>query len=171
MFWSIKITDLGTAAEAVRARRHGLIVVEEGKFAALYLRPWPKFCSLPQVLWGQWYHGRFGRDRCLLYYNQPRLAPSYLALKYVVSGRQTNFATFHQALSALDQIAQIKQTDAIVTDVANWRISDRLLKRWGWEPHLKSKWHRHFIKRFYGVYSQPATNEREISDPAAALAC
>jgi hypothetical protein len=52
----------------------------------------------------------------------------------------------------LDEIARIKQTDAIVCDVRNARISDRLLRRWGWESHVPQSRRRHFIKRFYGEY-------------------
>jgi hypothetical protein len=43
-----------------------------------------------------------------------------------------------------------------LTDVSNLRISDRLLRRWGWEAHCPSRWHRHFIKRYYGTYPDPA---------------
>jgi hypothetical protein len=52
----------------------------------------------------------------------------------------------------LDEVARLKASDAILCDVWNWRISDRLLARWGWQPHKPDRWHRHFIKRFYGVY-------------------
>ena len=63
--------------------------------------------------------------------------------------------TFRRALTALDEIARIKRSDALLADVSNLRISDRLLARWGWVPHCPSRWHRHFIKRFYGSY-EPA---------------
>ena len=59
-----------------------------------------------------------------------------------------------QTLAILDEIARLKQTDAIDCDAANLRISDRVLERFGWEPHRPSKWHRNFIKRFYGVYPE-----------------
>ena len=96
-------------------------------------------------------------DRCLLYYNQPRRCPNYLALKYVVSRVAiARFATFRKAAQTLDEVARIKQTDAILCDAWNLRISDRLFARWGWEPHKPQRWHRNFIKRFYGVYPQSA---------------
>ena len=82
----------------------------------------------------------------------PRSAPNFLALKYVLSSRDTTLATFRLSLTVLDQIAAIKRSDAIVADVTNLRISDRLLRRWGWEPHLTGDWRRHWIKRFYGSY-------------------
>jgi hypothetical protein len=70
----------------------------------------------------------------------------------MVSGRGTKLRTVCRALEALDAIARIKRSDAILCDVANWRISREILARWGWEPHCPSRWHRHYIKRFYGIY-------------------
>jgi hypothetical protein len=87
-----------------------------------------------------------------LYYNQPRSQPNFLALKYVVSTAGTTYQTFRASLMALDSIAEIKRTDAIVCDAANWRISDRLLSRLGWKPLAPSRWHRNYIRRFYGEY-------------------
>jgi hypothetical protein len=78
--------------------------------------------------------------------------PNFLALKYIVSTDGTSNRTFRAALVALDAIAEIKGTDAIVCDAANMRISDRLLARLGWEPHKPQRWHRNFIRRFYGEY-------------------
>jgi pyruvate,water dikinase len=49
-------------------------------------------------------------------------------------------------------IARLKGSDALLCDVANGRITTKLLSRWGWEPHCPSWFHRHYIKRFYGVY-------------------
>ena len=97
---------------------------------------------------------RIPGDRCRLYYNQPRTSPDYLALKYVLSSRDSSLATFFGALAVLDEVARIKRSDAIVTDVANFRISERLLARFGWERHTTSRWHRNYIKRFYGQYPQ-----------------
>ena len=54
----------------------------------------------------------------------------------------------------LDEIARIKGTDAIVAELSNLRISDRLARRWGWEPHVPSSRRRHYIKRFYGSYPE-----------------
>jgi hypothetical protein len=79
-----------------------------------------------------------------------------LALTYVLSTRQCRLATFKGALDVLDEIARLKGTDALLCDAANSRISDRLLSRWGWQSHCPSRWHRNFIKRFYGVYPLPA---------------
>jgi hypothetical protein len=68
----------------------------------------------------------------------------------------TSLATFRAALTALDRLAELKRTDALLCDAANVRISDRLLRRWGWAPHKPQRWRRNYIKRFYGVYAPEA---------------
>jgi hypothetical protein len=88
----------------------------------------------------------------LLYYNQPRRHSSFLALRYVASTPGTSFATMRAALVALDALAALKGTDALLCDAANTRISDRVLARFGWVAHKPQRWRRNFIKRFYGAY-------------------
>jgi hypothetical protein len=147
------IHDFADGREEIRAWRYGIIEMEAGRLKAIQLRPWPKLFSLGE-LWplAFRYHARGGPDRCLLYYNQPRWQPNFLALKYIVSTEGTSYRTFRSALVVLDAIAELKGTDAIVCDAANLRISDRLLARLGWEPHMPARWHRNFIRRFYGAY-------------------
>jgi len=41
-----------------------------------------------------------------------------------------------------------------VCDAANVRLSDRFMARMGWEPHKPQRWHRNFIRRFYGEYPE-----------------
>src|SRR5690606_29631017 len=120
------------------------------------LRPWPKRASwLEARVWGRCEHRWHAGDLCQLFYNEPWSAPGFLALTYVVSTRRTTLATLQGALGVLDEIARLKQCDALVCDVSNPRVSDRALKRWGWAPLSASGWRRPFIKRFYGVYPVP----------------
>ena len=107
-----------------------------GRLTAIRLRPWPKLLALPELIpLDPRYHAAGAADRCLLYYNQPRRMPNYLALKYIVSTSGTSYATFRAALHVLDAVAAVKEIDAIVCDAANVRLSDRLMRRFGWEPH------------------------------------
>jgi hypothetical protein len=150
------ICDLAGQAEIVRRRRYGIIESSGGRFVSVHFRPWPKWASLPEVLfWGDRQHRRWSADRCRLYFNQPLQFSNFLAVPYMLSGRGTTLATFYSALAALDEIARIKGTDAMLADVLNLRISNRFLARRGWSPHKPSRWHRHFIKRFYGQYPAP----------------
>jgi hypothetical protein len=150
------VNNLADGAEVLRRRHYGLVEVADGRFRRVLLRPFPRVVSAPEIiLLGGVYHSRRAGDRCLLYYNQPRRFPHFLALKYVVSARQTTLRTVTRALAVLDEIARLKRSDALLCDVGNWRISTRLLARFGWESHCPSRWHRHYIKRFYGEYPPP----------------
>jgi hypothetical protein len=144
------ITDLASGAELLRTRPYGIIEVIDGQFHQVRLRPFPKLVTPWDVFFhGGWYHRNWPGNRCLLYYNQPRAFRNFLALKYVVSARDTTLATFRRSLTVLDEIARLKQSDAILCDAANWRISGRLLTRWGWQSHAPQRWHRNYIKRLY----------------------
>jgi hypothetical protein len=151
--WAETVIDIDAGRERIRTRRYGLIETAGGELRAIYLRPWPKLVSLPELLpLGPRYHRRGAADRCLLYYNQPRGMPNFLALRYVVSTAGTSYATFRAALKILDHVAALKEIDAIVCDAGNIRLSERLMARLGWEPHKPQRWHRNYIRRFYGVY-------------------
>ncbi len=151
------VYDLKADAEKLKRRAYGVIEMEDERLKAIHLRPLPKIISVAEVfLLGRRFHRDADGNRCLLYYNQPRGSRNFLALKYVVSSYRGTLGTFRGALVVLDEIARIKGTDAIVCDVANLRISDRLLRRWGWQAHVQTSRRRHFIKRFYGTYPAPA---------------
>lgn len=147
------IFDFDAGRERIRARRYGVIEIVGGTLRAVHLQPWPKMFSLSE-LWPVTlrYHARGDADRCLLYYNQPWRQRNFLALKYIVSTAGTSYRTFRAALVVLDAIAELKRTDAMVCDAANLRITDRLLARFGWEAHKPQRWHRNYIRRFYGTY-------------------
>ncbi|MBN1851965.1 MAG: hypothetical protein JW829_04545 [Pirellulales bacterium] len=147
------VTDFDTGRDLLRRRRYGIIETGGGRLEAIHLRPWAKLAS-KRDLWpfGERYHVRGAPDHCWLYYNQPMRFNNFLSLKYIVSSAATRYVTFLAALRVLDAIAQLKRSDAILCDVANSRISDRLLTRLGWESHKPQRWHRNYIKRFYGEY-------------------
>jgi len=150
------VADLAQGAETLRRRPYGVIEAVEGRFQRVLLRPLPKIASLPDIrLIGGWRHRRRPGDRIRLYYNQPRRCGNFLVLKYAESARNTSLGTLSRALAVLDEIARLKGSDALLCDAANQRITAELLGRWGWEPYCPSRWHRHFIKRFYGEYPLP----------------
>jgi len=154
MSWLFEtIRDFSSGHERIRVRRYGVIETAGGELRAIHLRPLPKLIAAPELFpVGANYHQRGTADRCLLYYNEPRRNPNFLALKYIVSTIGTSYRTFRAAILTLDAIAELKGADAIVCDAANVRLSDRLMSRLGWEPHKPQRWHRNFIRRFYGVY-------------------
>jgi hypothetical protein len=155
MFSFATVDDWNAASDLVRRGHYGIIETRRGRFSALHLRPWPKLVSWREI-WpvGLRYHGGGDPDCCRLYYNQPRSYPNFLALRYIVSTPRTSYATFRAALVMLDAVAELKGIDAVVCDAANVRLSDRLFARFGWEPHKPQRWHRNYIRRYYGVYPQ-----------------
>lgn len=168
--WFATVTDLTTGAEVLRRRRFGMIEAADGRFCRVVLRLLPRLVSVPEIaLLGRWQHGRRRGDRCRLYYSQPWGYGNFLAVQYVVSTRGTRFVTVCRALEALDAIARLKGTDALLCDVANRRISPAMLRRFGWEPHCPSRWHRHYIKRFYGEYPHVGwVRQTDLDRPRAA---
>jgi hypothetical protein len=150
------VTDLIEGADLLRRRTYGVIDVADGRFCRVVLRPFPTLVSAPGIhLIGGWRHRSQPGDHVRLFYNQPRRFPNFLVLKYAQSARATSMGTLTRTLAVLDEIARMKGSDALLCDVANVRITSRLLSRWGWEPHCPSWFHRHHIKRFYGVYPAP----------------
>ncbi|QDU88069.1 hypothetical protein Pla175_14390 [Pirellulimonas nuda] len=162
------IRDFAGQRKAIRAGRYGVIETHAGVLVAIHLRAWPKVLSLRE-LWpvGDRFHEAGPADRCRLYYNQPRSAPGFLALRYVASTRGAGYRTIRTALLALDWVAELKQTDAIVCDAANSRLSDRSLRRMGWAPHKPQRWRRNYIRRFYGEYP-PNPLSRSVEPSASA---
>ena len=149
------VTDLYLQADVLARRAYGMIEMRDGVLQRIVLRPFPKYVSIFEALfWGNFCHRRLPGDRLRLYYNQPRQHPNYLSLKYAVSSRDTSLGSMLGALAVLDEIARIKQSDAILTDAANFRISDRFLRRQGFERHTTARYHRNYIKRFYGQYPE-----------------
>lgn len=160
------VTDLNAQAEVVRIRRYGVIEAVEGRFRRIVLRPFPKLVSLPEVLLAGWLRNCRPGDRCLMFYDQPWRFPNFLTVKYVISSRDATYATGCRIKEALEEVARIKGTDAILATVANWRISPRFLARWGWEPHCRRRWQRHYIRRFYGNYPPRPEWLRDVAETA-----
>src|SRR5262245_39141265 len=100
MRWKTEtICDLNDSRNRLRARSHGVIETAAGQLRAVHLRPWPKVVSWTE-LWplGSRYHAAGETDHCLLYFNQSRRMPNFLALRYVVSTTGTSYGTFRAAL-------------------------------------------------------------------------
>ncbi len=152
------VSDLVTGADMLRRHRYGIIDVADGQLRGVTLRPFPKIVSAPGVaLVGRWRHRHVTGDHLRLFYNQTWRFPNFLVLKYIESARNTSYRTLVRALAVLDEIARLKKSDALLCDVSNRRISTRLMARHGWQPHCPSRFHRHYIKRFYGDYDSPAS--------------
>lgn len=162
------VFDLAAGAATIRRRRYGVIETSGGALVGVALRPWPHLVSLRE-LWplGDRWRPPGPPDRCRLYYNQPRGHEGFLALRYVACTRGTSYATFRAALGALDEIGRIKGIDALLCDAANGRLSDRFLRRRGWEPHAPMWGRRNYIRRL----RRPAGSGFRVVAAQAEAAC
>lgn len=143
------ITDVQAGADTVVRRRYGVIETAAGELVRVVYRPYPKLCTEFGIRTFGWMSHRLLRgNRCRLYFNQPRSCPTFLALQYVKTTRDADYATFRRALTTLDDIARLKQVDALLCDASNLKLSDRFLARLGWVAHAPMPGHRNFIKRF-----------------------
>jgi hypothetical protein len=142
------ITDPAREADVVRRRRYGVIETVAGELVRVAWRPFPRLATACGIRWlGRVEHALRPGNSCRLYFNQPWRFPNFLALRYVVTSRDADYATFRRALTVLDEIARLKGADALLCDAANLRLSDRFLARLGWQPHAPMPGHRNFIKR------------------------
>ncbi len=135
---------------AIRRWRRGRITMRGGRLVSLAPRRWTLPTSIARVWWQQRF--RPGDvDQCLLDYRSSRLG-GFIVLDFVQSGPATQLDTFCGACQLLDEVARIREAVAIVAHVSTTAISDRLLRRWGWQPHAHGLGGRHWIKRFYDGY-------------------
>lgn len=133
------------------AYRCGQIMTQAGQLVLAQGRWWPYQGNWMRVLLDQHWGTRRG-DWCQLYYHQPLGSRHFLSLSYIRTGTDASLSTLYLAMLALDVVAQVRGSHALVCHVTNRRISDRLMQRWGWQSHCFHWRGRHFIKRFYGTY-------------------
>ena len=149
------VFDVVADAEKIRRRAYGMIEVVDEQLRSIQLRPWPKMISGIEAQWADgWAKKRSKKNQTQLFYSEPLAHRNYLALSYIVSTLQTSMTTLTLSMAVLDYVAFLKQSDAILTEVSNNRISERLMKRFGYERHLLDSKKRHWIKRFYGEYPE-----------------
>jgi hypothetical protein len=129
------VSDLKSRASILENRRAGQIVVERGRLVAVHGRWWPYLGDHCQIIIDRLWPSKLV-DRCELFYHVSLAAPQFLTLSYIRSTKATNLATVYAATLVLDEIARRKGALAIVCNVANPRISDRILTRWGWQRQL-----------------------------------
>jgi hypothetical protein len=159
-FGLMAVTSVNDNPELLRQRSAGMIVAEQGALKRIEGVWFPRRATV----WRTWLDQRarhLPADQCRIYFRQPLSSPTYLAIDYFVSGSRTSLRTVDAALEAIDQIAQLKRSDAIVAQLKNSRISTRMLQRYGWERHLGGEQSLHIIKRFYGKYPASKRDLRE----------
>ena len=153
MFRLGAVSDPIAGADEIRRWRCGRIVMQNGRLVEIQHRLMCGSVSVAQV----WWQAKYGRNDdaiCWLDYHQPMGMPQFLTLDYIRAGQYAGYKTFLGACNVLDEIARVRGANAIVAHVTNGSISDRLLTRLGWQPHLLHWKGRHWIRRFYDGYPE-----------------
>lgn len=162
MFRLGSVTDPIIGARQIRRWRCGRIVMRGGQLVEIQRRLYVGSVSVAQVWWQSKY-GRGNDDSCWLDYHQPIGMPGFLTLDYVHSGTSAGYKSFIGAVHVLEEIARVRGASAIVAHVTNRNISDRFMRRVGWEQHLTQWRGRHWIRRFYDGYPNSCL-ERYLPD-------
>lgn len=109
-------------------------------------RLWPRIASSLDVIWDE--KSSAGEpNSCRVFLSFPKRAPGYMTVNYLRTGPDTEYRILARATKIVDQIAIVRNCQAIVCQVISRRISERLLQRWGYVPHAKSLGNGHFIRR------------------------
>jgi hypothetical protein len=132
--------------DKVRSWRYGEVEIAQGKLVSVYPRWWPRFGSQWES-WQDTYNRDLPIDTCRAYYAFPRSAPGFMSVLYARSGPSTTYKTIHRTVTAMDEIAMLRDTKAIVCQMVTERGSERLMKRWGYVRHAFSLGENHYIKR------------------------
>lgn len=146
-----RIVDLNAQGPLLAGWRAGCISTESGRLQHVERR-WFAYKASRLRVWWDTLRRPTRHRRCEIYFHRHRRNPEFLVLGYVGSDRRASLASLYCGLLALDEIARLMHCQAIVAEVSNSRLSDRLLRRWGWQQHCLHWRGRHFIKRFYGTY-------------------
>jgi len=144
------VTDLQTQAGIVKRWPSGRIRMAGGKLLDIRCGIVARRTSVARV----WLESRFRSqrtDHCVLHYHSPLLS-RYLTLDLILAGPQTHLSTIRGACEILDEVARLRGAVAIFAHVSTTGITDRLLRRLGWQRHLMGEPGRHWIKRFYDGY-------------------
>lgn len=173
-FEQVPDPDSPAAGSLIVRRRYGLIQASAGRLDFVQVRPWPKMISGLEVwLADGVYHRRQACDQVRIWYNQPWQHSNYLTLAYSLSALGTTLATLRAGLTTLDRIARIKQSDAILCQASSRRVTDRVMRYFGYQRHLTDRRRRHYIRRFYGEYpgsGREQTGHASIQSAALPLA-
>jgi hypothetical protein len=170
------VDDVVADAEKIRNRPYGVIEVVDEQLVAIHLRPWPKLISSIEAKWADgWGKKRSRKNQAQVFFSQPMAHRNYLTISYIVSTLRTSMTTVTLSMAVLDYVAYLKRSDAILAEVSNSRISDRLMQRLGFERHLLESRKRHWIKRFYGQYPENGLLQAKLgiqfdNHPAHAIA-
>lgn len=118
-----------------------------GSFAFEFIPRWvPRFASRWDVLLDT-SRPRVKERECHVYYSFPMRTPGFMAVQYLVCGQETPYATLRRSVEIVSWIARARGCQAVVCQAISDRLSERVMKRWGYVPHAKTLGPGHYILR------------------------
>ena len=126
--------------------RYGEIELSNGSLVAIYRRWWPRIGSQWEACQDS-YIRTLPADSCRAYFAFPVRAPGYMTVLYARGGPNMQYKTIYQAVLAMDEIAKLRDSKAIVCQVISERGTERLMNRWGYVRHAAKLRDNHYIKR------------------------
>ena len=133
-------------SKKIRSWNYGELELSDGKLIGIYPRWWPRIGSQLESFQDS-YIRTLPNDFCRAYYAFPRRAPGFMSVLYARSGPNTQYKTLYRAVVVMDEIARLKEAQAIVCQTISLRASERLMNRWGYVRHAQSLGENHYIKR------------------------
>lgn len=130
----------------IRKWRYGAIEIRDGELVCISARWWPRLASEWESLREQLIKTLPG-GVCRMYYSFPWRTPGFMVLAYAHSGPDTTYRSIRCGLRCLEQIAIVWDSQAIVCQATNNRLSERTMNRWGYEKHALSLGDNHYIRR------------------------
>jgi hypothetical protein len=134
----------------LRSWRYGEVEIAHGQLVAIYPRWWPRFGSHWESVQDS-YLRTLPDDCCRAYFAFPRSAPGFMSVLYAQSGPKTQYRTILKAAQVMDEIATLKNADAIVCQMVSDSGTERLMNRWGYVRHAFALGDNHYIKRLKRV--------------------
>ncbi|XZE46256.1 hypothetical protein SH467x_001530 [Pirellulaceae bacterium SH467] len=136
-----------------RYARLSLRAVDSGsdRFAFQFTSRWvPCFASRWDVLQDS-LRPRVPDGDCVVYYAFPYRSPGFMAVQYLVCGRHTPYSTLRRCVELVAWIAKSRGCQAVVCQAISDRLTDRLMKRWGYVQHAQTLGPGHYIHRLPGL--------------------
>ena len=133
-------------SDRVRSWNYGELELFNGKLLGIYARWWPRIGSQWEAFQDS-YRRTLPEDHCRVYYAFPRSAPGFMSVLYARSGPNTQYKTLYRAVVVMDEIAMLRESNAIVCQAIGPRTTERLMNRWGYVSHAPALGDNHYIKR------------------------
>ena len=140
------VSSVDGNSEKIRSWNYGELELSDGRLIRIVPRWWPRLGSQWEAFQDN-YIRTLPVDFCRAYYAFPRRAPGFMSVLYAQSGPKTQYKTLYRAVVVMDEIAKLRDAQAIVCQTISPRASERLMNRWGYIRHAQSLGENHFIKR------------------------